>query len=969
MSSNKNFELIEKEFNNETNGNYYRYEHKKTGAQVVLIENDDPNRVFLIGFRTPSNNSTGVAHILEHSTLCGSDKYPVKEPFVELLKGSLNTFLNAMTYPDKTVYPIASTNKKDFRNLTDVYLDAVFNPKIYDNPYTFMQEGWHYHLEDKEQPITYNGVVYNEMKGVFSDPTSILEYGIFKSLYPDTIYSKESGGDPEIIPDLSYEDFLNFHKTLYHPSNSYIYVYGDNDIEEQLEYLDSWLSNYDKEEVDSSIAIQEIPEDLVELTLDYAVAEDTPTENKDYIALNYAFPADLTPSDIRAIEVLVDYLLKDNSSILKKKLLDKKFAGDISVLFETSLQQPMFSIILKDSDKNRKDEFIETVSEVFDDIYKNGIKKEDLESVINISEFKLLEALNGEGISYPRGLMLGLSIFDNWLYDKNPLEKLKILNQFKYVNELKNNDQFTKILKKFFIDNNHKSLVIAEPNSNLNKEKEQKLLSKLEEYKNSLSDEELDNLVEKTLKLIENQSKEDSKEDLEKIPRLSIDEIDKEILKVNWELLNDSFPTVYVENKNSELTYLTLNFNILNISQEDLQYLKLFEELIAEVSTKNYNYADLSKAIDRYTGGINTGITINTNLETGEIIPRLVISVAFKNDNIDKTFELLKEILFNAFYTEKEIINDIVQSIKIQRKSIIQNQGNAIATIRMQANSSEAARFLEEIEGIEFYKFVSSLANNFDEKWDFLSKKLIKISQEVFNINSLTVSLACNSEIKDTILNKINNLEEFFSKEEFNQQNYNFKELSKREAFITPGNVMYNVKGGKVEFPEDINLGALRVLRTILVMDYLWNKVRVLGGAYGAGFTYNRNGLLSFTSFRDPNLAKTYQNYDEVVDYINNLDLNRNDLDKYIIGTIGNIDQPLSTKQILSLATDMYFNKLTNEQRQLERNQILNVSLKEILQNVDIIKDVLSQENYVTIGTETEINKNKSRFEEIDTIK
>ncbi len=964
------FKLKDKKFLEEVNGNVYQLEHIKTGANVLFIENDDNNKVFMIGFRTPSNNSTGVAHILEHSTLCGSKKYPVKEPFVELIKGSLNTFLNAMTYPDKTVYPVASTNKKDFRNLTDVYLDAVFNPNIYNNPYTFMQEGWHYHLEDKENPLEYNGVVYNEMKGVFSDPNSVMEKGILESLYPDTIYSQESGGDPNHIPDLTYEEFLNFHKKFYHPSNSYIYVYGDNDLEEQLAYLDSWLSKYEKKEIENEIKTQDKIEKRVEKELNYAINPEDQIENKDMISLNFSFDENLTPLELRSLGILVDYLLDNNASVLKKELLEKNLAGDITPLFESSLKQPFFSIILKDTDISKKDEFIKTVDNILEDLVEKGINKEDLEAVINSNEFRTLEHLNGEGTYYPKGLLIGLNIFDSWLYDKNPVEALKIFDEFNQIKNLSKDNYFETLIKEKLIDNNNQSIVLVQPDKELLVEQQNNLKSKLENIKNNLSSEELDNLVLETEKLIENQNKIDSPEALKTIPRLKIDEIDKEINKIDFEVIDENgYPVVYVENQQGDIVYLTLSFNFLSIKQEDIQYLRILDELLAEVSTENFTYEKLDKEFARYTGGITTSLLINSHLENKTINPLFVIRVACKIENLDKTVELLNEVLNKAFYNEKELIHNIIQALRIQKKTIIQNQGNYIASIRLQAKTSESARLLEEVDGINFYNFLVDLDENFDQYWNQLSEKMIELSNQLFNINNLTVSVACKEDLKEEVLRDVNKLTNTFSKDEIKQNKYKFEELPESEAFLTAGNVQYNAKGGKVKFDENTNYGALSVLKTLLSMDYLWNKVRVLGGAYGVNFSFNRLGDIVMSSFRDPNLDKTFENYDKSVDYIKNLNLEPEEIEKYIIGTISSLDQPLSTKQKLTLATDMFLSGLTNDQRQFERDQILNTNLDDLIQLADIINEILSQNRYVTVGTEQAIDKNNTRFDEIEFVK
>lgn len=964
------FEIIDNKPLEEIDGEYTLLEHKKSGAKLVFLKNDDTNRVFMIGFPTPSKNSTGVAHILEHSTLNGSEKYPVKEPFVELIKGSLNTFLNAMTYSDKTVYPIASTNEKDFRNLTDVYLDAVLKPNIYKNPFTFMQEGWHYHLEDKDQPLTYNGVVYNEMQGVFSDPNSILEEGIYKTLLPDTIYAQESGGHPDHIPELTYEDFLNFHKKFYHPSNSYIFVYGDNDLEEQLEYLDSRLKEYDREEVDTTIELQEIPEEIVEETFYYPINADESIKDKDMIALNFALPADLSSTEIRALHILTALLLNNSSSILKSRLLKEELASDVHAMFDTTVKQPVLSIILKDTDVNKKDRFIEVVQEELNKLVNEGIPEKELDAIINSSEFKILEMINGEGIAYPKGLMIGLGLFENWLYGNNPADTLNILEQLEDIKKLKENKAFEDLLKKYLIDNKHQSIVLLKPDKELAGKREKELEQKLADYKASLSVDELENLVNQTLKLIENQNTPDTKEALETIPRLKVSEIDKQITPINYETYEkNNIPVIYVENKKGDIIYLFLSFNLLNINQEDIKYLRLLDELIAEVSTKNYNYKDLNVEFDRYTGGISSDIDVISHIDKSGFTPRFNVKISFKKENINKAFELLNEVINNSKYSEKKIIQDVIKAFRIDKKRGIQSQGNYYADRRMRSKLSLTDRYIEELSGIEYYKFLSDLDDNYDERWNNLQSKLEEVAKEVFNINNLTVSLSCKKDVEEEVLDKVIELSKDFTSNKTTPVELVFEDLPKKEAFITPGNVMYNAKGGLVDLGDDYNYGSLKVLKTILSMDYLWNKIRVLGGAYGSGFGFNRNGDFSMTSFRDPNLEKTYENFDEAVNYIENLDLPKEELDKYIIGTISTMDQPISTRQTLSIATSDFISGSNNKLRQDLRDQVLSTNLEDIKNNSKVVKEFLDQDNIVTIGTETAIMNNKELFDNIEFIK
>lgn len=964
------FHLIKKQHSEDLQSDVSLFEHKKSGARLLALENNDKNKVFMIGFRTPSNNSTGVAHIMEHSTLCGSRKYPVKEPFVELAKGSLNTFLNAMTYPDKTVYPVASTNDKDFRNLTDVYLDAVLYPNIYNNPYTFMQEGWHYHLENQEDPIKYNGVVYNEMKGVYSDPDALVERETFKALFPDTIYGEESGGDPDFIPELTFKDFKNFHQNFYHPSNSYIYLYGDIDLDEQLEYLDSWLKDFDKKEVNSKIQLQEKPDKRTEVEFKYPVPPGANKVNKDIIALSFALDDSFNSTKTRALAILLDVILDSNSSIVKKKLLEAGLAENIDVIFDTPMLQPVISIILKNTDKNKKEEFLNLFNEIIEDLIQNGIDKDHLQSSININEFRTLEALSGEGSSFPKGLPIGLNILENWLYDKDPFEKIDITKSFDEVNQLKEENGFENILKEVFIDNPHQSLVILEPDEEVGKIKEQRLKDSLEEYKNSLSQEEIDELVSLTQNLIEAQNKVDSPEELATIPHIKVSEIDKERTKIEYELSEiDNSPLLYVEGGSKDIIYLNLNFDFSTLDNDELPYLSVLENLLNNISTQTLNYIDLSQKLDMYTGGINHKITIYEDPKTLKIIPVYSVQSAFRIENIKQTLELMQTILLETIFTEKDIIKNLIQEERIHHKAAIQNNGNVVASNRLQSYFSKQARIAEELDGIEFYKFLTYLDENFDEIWPELSQKLQKIYSKLINKNQLTISLACQKKYYDEVIKELNPVVESINAFNLETNEFDLAPIKENEAFITPGNVMYNALGGKISDKDSINFGALQVLKTMLSMDYLWNKVRVLGGAYGAGFGFNKSGNIFMTSFRDPNLEKTYENFNGIIDYVENLDLTQEELDKYIIGTISGMDIPFSTKEKLRIASQMYYTNSNNEERQKFRDEILSTTVEDIKSNLDGLKDAIGIGYKCTIGTDSAINNSEELFNEVEYIK
>ena len=539
--------------------------HKKSGARVLLMENDDENKVFTIGFRTPPSDSTGVPHIMEHSVLCGSKEFPVKDPFVELVKGSLNTFLNAMTYPDKTVYPVASCNDKDFQNLMHVYMDAVFYPNIYQNDKTFRQEGWSYKLDNPDGELTISGVVYNEMKGAFSSPEGVLDRVVLNSLFPDNTYSVESGGDPEVIPELTYEQFLDFHRKYYHPSNSYIYLYGDMNMEEKLRWLDEkYLSDFENEPVDSEIHLQKPFTEMKEVVQEYSIASEESEEDNTYLSYNKVIGTTLDEKLYLAFEILDYALLSAPGAPLKKALLDAGVGKDISGSYDNGVYQPIFSVISKNANVEQKEEFVRVIEDTLKDIVKNGINKKALRAGINYHEFRFREADFG---NYPRGLMYGLQLFDSWLYDETkPFIHMQAIPTFEFLKEQVETGYFEELIQKYLLDNTHGSIVIIKPERGRTARMDKELADKLQAYKDSLSKEEIDALVKATKELEEYQEEESAPEDLAKIPVLGREDISREIAPIyNKELETSGVKLVHHEVETNGIGYTALLFDLSGI--------------------------------------------------------------------------------------------------------------------------------------------------------------------------------------------------------------------------------------------------------------------------------------------------------------------------------------------------------------------------------------------------------------------
>ncbi|MEG0075596.1 MAG: insulinase family protein [Eubacterium sp.] len=963
------FTLNREEIIEEVNGVARVFEHDQTRARLIYISNDDDNKVFQIGFKTPSKNSTGVAHILEHSVLCGSRKYPVKEPFVELAKGSMNTFLNAMTYPDKTVYPIASTNEKDFMNLMDVYMDAVFYPEIYNIPYIFHQEGWHYHLENKEDPITYNGVVYNEMKGVYSSPEEILHHHIFETLYPDTIYGEESGGDPDFIPDLSYEDFVGFHKKFYHPSNAYIYLYGDGDIEEHLKYLnDSYLSQFDYQVIDNTIETQLPFEETAYSSISYPVAGEDGQDEKSYLAMGYVLENEPTFEDLLAFDVLGHILLSANSAPLKKALLDLNICKDVDYSYSSSLKQPYFAIVLKNTEEKYRDLFVETVDKTLSDLVKNGLDKRSVEAGININEFSLIE---GEYGSYPKGLMYGLEMMDTWLYGGDPLSHLKYRDAIEKLRQSSENRGFEALIARYLLYNSHRAVVSIHPDENLAQEREHLLIEKLDAYKKSLTPQALDHLVSETQALIERQNSEDSEDALMTIPKLSLDEINKKARQlVLEEEMYKGHKLLWHPGCSGGIIYTRFYFDTHTVPQDDLKYLSLVNKIIGRVSTKDYNDERLNQEIEIKTGGISSSIETYDDVKKPEKYEsKFIIKGKAIGSNVAKMMELIESMVLRSCFDEKNLIADIISEIRLTKENQFLTAGHTVTVQRMQSYYSQSARMFEELSGIEFYKFIVDLDENLNERWEFLSSKMADVAKAVFNRNGLIISITGDENLKELTLNEVDRFVENLENREAQNYNYHFDLEKLNEGFMTASQIQYVSKGYNIEKLGYAYHGSYLVLKSILGMDYLWNRIRVQGGAYGAFFGINRVGDLYFASYRDPNLLKTIDAYNEASEYIEQLDIPRREMEKYIIGTISSKDVPLSTAIKGEVADTMYFNGLSSEDVQKERDEILGTTLENLKEAAQMVKKAMDQTVICVIGSEESVRQAEAVFKEVKYIK
>jgi presequence protease len=945
----------------EINSTTRLFYHEKSGARLYFIENEDDNKVFSISFRTPPKDSTGVAHILEHSVLCGSRKFPLKEPFVELIKGSLNTFLNAFTFSDKTMYPVASKNDKDFLNLMDVYLDAVFYPNIYKYKEIMMQEGWHYELDSSEDEITYKGVVYNEMKGAFSSPESILFRKVQESLFPDTAYGVESGGDPSVIPELTQENFIAFHKKYYHPTNSYIFLYGNINIEEKLKFLnDNYLSDFDKIEVDSSLKVQKPFSSMKKVVSFYPISTNEKEEEKTLLSLNFSAERATNPEMYLALDILEYLLLETQSSPLKKALIDSKLGKDVFGIYDGSILQPVFGIVVKNTDEKKADEFKKVVYDTLENLVRVGIDKKLIEAAINIKEFELRES---DSAGYPKGLVYDIKCMDSWLYDEDPDMHLSYEAVLSNIKSALKSDYFEKLITKYILENNHSSMVIVKPQRGLEEEETEKLRKVLSSYKKGLSKAQITQIVENTKMLKLRQNEAESEETLKKIPLLSISDINKKISKIPLIVKEENNVKVLAHPMfTNKITYLNLYFDLNKIREDDIYYVGLITYILGKVNTKKYSYGELSNEININTGGIRYSTDVLSENGSDNFYPKFIVKAKALTKKLPELIGLLIEILSHSKYDDSARLKNIVSELKSRIEMAIFDKGHMVAARRLSSYFSPEGAYKEKLSGISYYKFLVELETNFDSRSQELTGKLNEVAKAVFNQSNLLIGVTSEESEYDALKSEITALCSGLDASRLTVQPFNFKENMENEGIMNSGKVQFVAKGynlKKLGYKYD---GSLLVLKTIINYDYLWNRIRVQGGAYGCFSSFLLNGDMCFVSYRDPNLKQTLESYDDANTYLDNFNVSDREMTKYIIGTISDLDAPLTPSMKGLVSDEFYIRKITDEDLQRERDEVLATDKGKIRSESDLISKLMSKNYICVLGNEEKIKKNSDLF-------
>lgn len=944
----------------------YLLSHKKTGARVLCVENADENKVFSIAFRTTPQDSTGVAHIIEHTVLCGSDKYPAKDPFVELVKGSLNTFLNAMTYPDKTVYPLASCNTQDFKNLMSVYMDAVFHPNIYKNPMLFEQEGWHYEMEDADSELIYNGVVYNEMKGAYSSPDSVLNEEIQKSLFPDNAYAHDSGGYPVDIPNLTYEQFIDFHKHYYHPSNSFIYLYGDMDMEERLNWMDeAYLSHYDRIELDSMVALQTPFDEVKNASACYSIGDDESEENNAYLAWTRVVGTGFDMTEDMAYALLEYVLLEAPGAPVKQALIDAGIGADVYGYYDDHTRQPYFAIIAKGADASQEQQFTEVINAALEKLVKDGISKKSLLAGLNNMEFRAKEADFGY---YPKGLMYGLDTLSRWLYDDGAaFDVMAFQRVYDALRKAVDTDYFEQLIEKKLLNNTHGANILLAPKRGYSREMERTLSEKLAAIREGLSREEREQIAEHTKALKTFQDTPSTKEELEMIPMLSVSDVEKKAsqLYIEEKKIGD-VPVVHHELFAGGISYINLEFDGGGLAVEDIPYASLLQAFLGMVSTERYSYQELGDEVMIRTGGIAPSLNVIPRTDAPTIV-KLEMALKVLPAQLPDGLELLSEIMLRSDFTDRKRIKELVSQAKARMSTIIMERGDTIATTRACSYYAEEAYLTDLKGGIAFYQFLEELDAQFDARADELISRLSEISGKLFTRKNLLISFT--GEQKDYMNFEAESaaLLEALPDTQVPEKAWEITYEAKNEGFKTASQVNYVARCGNYRLadPSLKFTGAFKVLKVWMSYEYLWVNIRVKGGAYGCFASFLKKGDVRMSSFRDPKCAATSRVFLDTAKAVEELEMSERDLTKYILGAVNELDTPLTPAKKGAESLIAYLTGTTQASLQKIRDEVLSTTVEDLRALAGRIACAMDENYICAVGNASQIEADHEIFKTV----
>ncbi len=925
----------------EINATLYRMEYEKNGADLVWLKREDSNKTFSIGFKTLPTDDTGVFHIIEHSVLNGSEKYPTKEPFVELIKSSLQTFLNAMTFPDKTMYPLSSRNDKDFLNLIDVYMDAVLHPLSIVSDLSFLQEGWHYELDSPKAELSCNGVVYNEMKGAFASADSEMEYRLLRALFPDNCYGFESGGHPDHITELTYENYVASHARYYHPSNSRIFLDGDMDIDAVLMKLDSFLRDYDPIDPAADIPMQQ-PVTAADGVFSYEISPEDEAPNRAIFAQGWVWGDYSMQDEKMGANILRHVLCGSNEAPLKKALLDAGLCEDVT-LDGYGMQQNCTFLVLRNAKPEDKDKIWQTVESVLREQADKGLDREQLVAAFNRLEFQTREKDFG---SMPRGLAYAIGSMDSWLYGGDPADELCCDEVFARLRKGMDEGWFENLLRRTMLDNPHRARICLLPSTTLGEEKRKAERSRLEAVKAQWDEEMCRRVMDDFGRLRLHQETPDTPQQLATLPLLSLSDISPEI-QTTPQIVDDREGVTLLRHpiETQGIDYLTLYFSLEDMPLEEISKLSFMSALLGKTETLNCSRSKLRSRIDSELGRFSAVLTYATDVKSGKCRPYLMVVVSVLHSRRDKALELLEEILLNSVFTDRDFVARLLRQRTMSMEQDVIMAGNSFGSYRVAASFSGGGAVRENIMGISYVRWLQEHNKSFAQEGEALCDEFARLCRRIFVRDRLLMSMTgpADESFADSIIN-------IFPRGEMGEAAVYSPMPVAREGFTVPADIGFAVRGANLRVVDSEYSGALYVASQYLTFDYLWNAVRVKGGAYGTRMSAAAAGDVSFTSYRDPSAANSLAVYAGAGDALRSLCASGEALDRYIISTVGDSEPVTSPYREGANAALRYLSGIDDAMRCRTRSQILSTTREDILAVADMLDALMEKTGVCVIG-------------------
>ncbi|MFH1160779.1 MAG: insulinase family protein [bacterium] len=954
------FKLLEKRFVKEINADCYYYQHVKSGARLLKIDAKDPNKTFAIAFKTFPESDAGTPHILEHAVLNGSRNFPVKSPFDVLSKGSLNTFINAFTGKDMTMYPVASMNEKDYFNLMHVYLDAVFNPLIYADPRILNQEGWHYEITNPNDPVVYRGVVYNEMKGAFSDPDRVLQYECFHHLFPESPYGFESGGYPPAIPTLTHEQFNHFHTRYYHPENSYILLYGNAPLDKELTFIDSlYLTHYTVANNLPRIEDQKPFKKMKEVTAYYPVLPGAATEGQTFLDLGYVAGHNTDQQLTMGLDILTEVLVNQESAPIRLALQEAGIGQDVNASIDSYMQN-VFQITAQNANPQDREKFLEIVNKTLQEQVDNGLDMEAVTGVLNRMEFILRE-----GNTAQKGLTYGFQCLSGWFFADDPFLTLEWEKPLGALKKGMKEKYLESLITQHLLNNPHSLLLTLEPKPGMEQETSTQVAEELDKVKASISKDSIAALVKQTEELIAYQKQEDSPEALATIPLLELKDINPNVEWYQAETRDaNGAPVLYYDDFTNKVVYVNLYFDLRTLPEELLPYASLLSNFLGILNTQNYTYGDLTKALNMHTGGFYSALsTFAEDNDDSKLIPKFRVTTKSMDNKLDKLFELSAEVLNKSLYNDTTRLRTILSRHQSQLDQAVKSNGFRYASRRLASYYSNDGMFRERTGGLDYYWFVTDLNNHFNQTHHQIIDNLTKTASLLFSRENLIAATTCSDKDYSTFAEHLETFIATLPTQPVSLNSWAFGLKKLNEGIMTPAKVQYVLAGydyKKLGYSWD---GKMRVLNQILSTDYLQTQIRVIGGAYGGFTTITNTGTFTFASYRDPNLTETVERYNGVPKYLSEFSTDEKGMTRYIIGTIAEMDVPLTASDKGNTAVSNYFTRQTKEALQQDRNAVLSATVNDIRAYAPLTEAILKQDYLCVYGNADKIQQDKKLFE------